>query len=287
MSDTASLSDFLVVVARDDAPDDRFSRHFASRGAQVVGLPLMTKEALDPSPALDAALKALYEFDCVAFASPAAVDFFIGRCLDLGILFKEELNRLCIAAVGKRSAKSLQRYGVTADIIGESGGFELGAQLNAWWAKKQDEVGTRKPLRVLLPRAAGGREELRDVLAQAGAQVVVVDVYRSRPLLTARDNCSHAMRSVELHRGPCALLLTSPKRAELLASLWSRPTSGFSEAAEQQQPSQPESSPRQTSELLWVAIGQTTGNAMRELGLEPLRVAKEPTPQAVLAALGI
>ena len=38
-------------------------------------------------------------------------------------------------------------------------------------------------------------------------------------------------------------------------------------------------------DVLWIAIGETTGAAMRAHGFAPLRIAEQPTPEGVVAAV--
>lgn len=285
MNEAASLDGFLVVVARDDAPDDPISQCFTRSGAQVVGLPLMRKERLLPCHDLDHALDALDTFDCIAFASPAAVDFFAERCAELEIPLRDIVHGLCIAAVGSQTASVLHKHGLHVTVVGERGGAALGEQLNSLRADRHGGADIQKPWRVLLPRAVDGREELQRVLEYAGAQVSVVDVYGSRILPDAELRCWEAMRRVALHRGPRALVLTSPKRVEALAAFWSQ--------ADHDDVSELTASASATSrlwphrsDLMWIAIGETTGEAMRTHGFTPVRIAAQPTPEAMVAAVG-
>lgn len=108
---------------------------------------------------------------------------------------------------------------------------------------------------VLLPAARGGRTELRDALAAAGCAVTVDELYASEALAAPND----AELDVD------AVVVASPSGAR--AALTGR--AGHVKA---------------------VAIGPTTADALRELGLTPAAVASAPTPvdvvDAVVRALG-
>lgn len=151
-----------------------------------------------------------------------------------------------VAAVGPGTAARLREHDVNVDVVGDAGGAALGALLVARGINGK---------RVLLPRAEGGNEELEVALKAAGATVVGVDVYRS----VAVDVDA---ASVEEVPAPRALLLTSPKRVkELITRV------------------------RVPSDVVVIAIGATTAEALRDAGHRVDVVLPEPTPEALLSSL--
>jgi uroporphyrinogen-III synthase len=223
-----SLDRWTVVVARDDAPDDEFSQALLAARVGVVPLRLMRTERLDVE--IDG------EFDVVAYCSKNAVDATGG----------DRFGAATVAAVGVATAARLAEHGAVADVVGDAGGAALGALLVAKGVQGK---------RVLLPRAEGGNDELKDSLEGAGAVVVGVDVYRS----VAVEVDAAAVVEVE---GPRALLLTSPKRARELVEKVRLP-----------------------DDVVVVALGETTAAALREFGHRVDVVLPQPTPEALLDAL--
>lgn len=222
------ISDWTVIVARDDAPDDDFSRALLEQRVGVAPLRLMRTQRIDA--AIDG------EFDVVAYCSRAAADAVGG----------EAFGAKVVAAVGDATAQRLRDHGLAVDVVGSGGGAELGAALVAKGVKGK---------RVLLPRAEGGNDDLKNALEGAGAVVVCVDVYRS--VAVDVDEAS-----VEEVAAPRALFLTSPKRvAELVKKV------------------------RVPADVVVIAIGDTTAKAITEAGQRVDAILKTPTPEALLDAL--
>ncbi|MDP2345220.1 MAG: uroporphyrinogen-III synthase [Deltaproteobacteria bacterium] len=154
-----------------------------------------------------------------------------------------------IAAVGKVTAARLQERGVVVDVVGDAGGQALACLLIA-----QGIAGQR----VLLPRTEGGNDDLKTELEQAGAVVVVVDVTRSVPI---EVDVGAVWASTA---APRALVLTSPKRVHALSHHGPIP-----------------------ADVVVVAIGATTAEALQEAGRRADVVAARPDPEALLEALRV
>lgn len=219
-----------VIVARDDAPDDDISVALLQAGARVVPLRLMRIEPLAFS--LPAG-----PFDVVAFASRSAVD-----AVAPGVWGDAR-----VAAVGAVTAARLTERGVHVDVTGDAGGAALARLLIARGVRGQ---------RVLLPRAENGNEELSRLLREAGAVVVVVDVNRSEPVDV---DVAAVFASTP---SPRALVLTSPRRAQVLLSRAAIP-----------------------EDVVVAAIGGTTADALRAAGQRVDVVPDRPGAEALLEAL--
>lgn len=153
-----------------------------------------------------------------------------------------------VAAVGPGTAARLVEHGVEAHVVGDAGGAALGALLVARGIQGK---------RVLLPRAEGGNDELKAVLDAAGADVVCVDVYRSVAVDVEEDVLDDIGDD-----GPRALLLTSPRRAKGLFEKVKLP-----------------------DDIVVVALGATTADAVRDLGRRVDVVLPQPTVEALLSSL--
>lgn len=284
MTSVAGLSAYVVVVARDDAPHDSISSFLSAQGARVIALPLMRTELLEPA-GLDRSLAALRRFDGIAFSSPSAARFVGAQCMRLG-LSPESLNELaCIAAVGRKTADTLKAIQVRVDVVGDGGGAELADQLVGWLRDHRTRRIDSSSWHVLLPRALGGRDELQMALERHGVWVEAVDVYRSIPRADADVHFHHVVDILEAHQGPCAIVLTSPKRVEVFASCWANYKKSVESmnGAQKHQPSKTIS--QKIPDCTWIAIGQVTRASMAENGLPPARAAARPTPEAIVAAL--
>lgn len=251
------LEGVSVVVARDDAPDDNISLALSGQGAHVEPLNLMRLDEPEDGSALEAAVRELDTFDALAFTSAAAVERFFSRLdaawMDLRALKKDAV----IAAVGPKTESALRAHHARVDVIGEGTGADL--------AKALDAAMPLQGKRVLLPRAEGGREELREIAADKGAEVVVVDAYRSTPRADAKESVKAALDKVKGAKAR-AVLLTSPRRVEVFAAALGDDRSAL-------------------EGFCLLAIGETTKAAMDEAGLEGAVAVESPTPGGVLSTV--
>jgi uroporphyrinogen III methyltransferase/synthase len=123
---------------------------------------------------LDRALGELGGTRWIAFASAHAVAVTFAA-LARRHADARALAGVRVAAVGAATAAAVRAHGVEPDLVPEE---RTGAGLaRALIAADPALAGGR----VLLPRAAEGREELGDALAAAGAHVEAIDAYRTVP----------------------------------------------------------------------------------------------------------
>jgi uroporphyrinogen III methyltransferase/synthase len=151
----------------------------SARGADALSCP--TIEIADPadfSP-LDAALGALGRYQWVIFTSANGVQRFFDRLAAKGGDVRQ-LAGARLAAIGAATSAALAARGLRADVVPERAVAEsLFSALEA--------AGPLGGSRVLLARAAVGRDVLPDALRRAGAEVDVVEVYRTVPDAASRD----------------------------------------------------------------------------------------------------
>lgn len=201
---TLSGQRILVLRPRDQAQEvaDELER----RGAQAILLPaLEIAPPEDPAP-LERALARLEEYDWLALTSANGVQAVFERVDRLP-------EGLKVAAVGPKTARALERWGVTADLIPPAATAESLAE-----AMRRVE-GMR---RVLFPKANRARDVLPEQLRAAGIQVDDPVAYRSVDVLEDGEALA------ELRAGRIDwVLVTSPSILEALvarvdASVWSR-----------------------------------------------------------------
>ena len=159
-----------VVVTRASAQATGLRDALAALGAEVLELPAMRIEPLDPS-ALHGALGALAEYDWVVFTSQNAVRIAWDALRASG-RDARAFARCRIACVGRATSDALLARGLAADVLPER--FVAEGVLDAM-ASRGDVAGSR----VLYLAAEGAREVLPDGLRALGCDVDVVRLYRS------------------------------------------------------------------------------------------------------------
>jgi uroporphyrinogen-III synthase/uroporphyrinogen III methyltransferase/synthase len=186
------------------------------------------------------------------------VEQVLGRLTELG-LPAGSLSARSLAAVGPATAARLSNALRPPDLTAaEATGEGLARAL----------AGEVRGRRVLLPRPAEGRPELLEGLTAAGAEVLVVEAYRTLPAPAERLRVLAGW----IERGEVdAVTFASPSAVRAVAVALGREAPLLSRA-------------------LLAAIGPTTAAALREAGLPAGIVAGRPTgaelADAVAAALG-
>ncbi len=183
----------LVTRPRDQA--EALAKALAARGARAVLFPTIEIRPVDDLSRLDVAIDNLDRYDWITFPSPNAVEVVFGRLQARG---RQLPTGLRIAAVGPGTAQAITARGAKVDFIPSR---YLGEQLGR-------ELTPVAGCRVLVPRAARGREELVTELARRGAIVDAVVVYDTLPAaVDPRD-------MEDLERGVDVATFTSPSTVE-------------------------------------------------------------------------
>ncbi len=242
------LEGIRVLVTRPRERSEELCFLLEDEGAEVLHVPLL--ELLppeDPRPLL-AAAESIQRYKWVVFASPSSVEALMEALREAGTT--ELLARSRIAAVGPRTARAVEAYGLkVAAEPPEGTGVALYEAMRPA-LEPEDEV--------LLPAAEEGRRELEDALREHGARVARVTAYRSRPVLLPPE--AHALLESS---PPDVALFASPRTAEAFLEAVGRERLGPARL---------------------VAIGPTTAAALAQLGLPVAAVAERPTPEALVEA---
>ena len=156
-----------VVVTRPAHQAERLAELIERAGGRAIRFPtLEIFDAQDMTP-LSGAIDRLEQFDLAIFISPNAVN----RVMDHVRAKRTWPPDLRCAAVGKGSAKALERFGCDAVIVPQ-GRFDSEALLAL--PELQDMAGKR----VVIFRGEGGRELLGDELVRRGVELTMVECYR-------------------------------------------------------------------------------------------------------------
>lgn len=176
MIDSKPLAGWRVLVTRPTDQAQTLANALAAAGATPVMFPTIK---LGPPPSwapFDAAIAHMQgsptAYAWIVFTSPSAVRFAFDRALNLATLLRAP-GAAAVAAVGTETAKTLAGYRVRVALVpGDQRQEGLVASFDGLAA------GTR----VLFPQTLGGRELLRETLANAGAVVDVVAVSETTAL---------------------------------------------------------------------------------------------------------
>jgi hydroxymethylbilane synthase len=158
-----------IVVTRAREQASELSGKLRALGAEVIELPTIEiRPAQDCGP-LDAALRRLDAYDWVIFTSANGVRFFSERLEVRGAEAGAPRARIC--AIGPGTRRAVEERGWKVDLVPAR--YVAESLVEAFAG--EDLTGKR----ILLPRAAVARDVVPAELARRGAQVDVVEAYRT------------------------------------------------------------------------------------------------------------
>ena len=158
-----------VVVTRAAGQAGSLSRLLAEAGAEAIEAPVIAIEPAADTGALDEAILGLGQYDWLVFTSANGVYHFTARMDALGVDVRRWPPR--VAAIGPATAEAIRRLHINVDVVPDS--FVAEGLIAAF--ERFDMHGRR----VLLARAAAGRDVAPEALASRGARVDVVETYRN------------------------------------------------------------------------------------------------------------
>jgi len=144
-------------------------------GARVIPWPEIEIGDPESFTALDEAIENLFGYDWLIFRTQAAAEFFLRRFQERGHEVNE-LDTLRVCAIGDATVEALETSQVHIDVIPGSTKPNIIVDDIGEYVGGQEALGR---LNFLVPRAAAARDELCDMLEDAGARVDVVVTYRS------------------------------------------------------------------------------------------------------------
>ena len=163
--DCLSLKGKTVVVTRPEDRSGTLTQRLRELGAEVVDYPCIRTVAREENPELEEAIGNLSRYRCLVFTSPAGPEIFFRRLRAAG-RDARALSGLTLAAIGPKTAKALEKHGVTADLVPET--------YDSDHLAKALEV-VEGP--VLLCRASRGSTALPEMLERKGIPFADVPIY--------------------------------------------------------------------------------------------------------------
>jgi uroporphyrinogen III methyltransferase/synthase len=176
-----------VIVTRAREQASGFLQQLTRLGAECIEFPTITVVPPEHWGPLDEAVEGIDRFDWLVFTSVNGVEYFLKRLAHNGKDVRD-LKGIRIAAIGPLTAEAWRKRGIRPDLVPSE--YRAEAVVEAFRALS---VGGMK---ILLPRAAQAREVLPEELQKMGAEVHVVEAYR-----TVRPDGDRTVVATMLERG--------------------------------------------------------------------------------------
>jgi uroporphyrinogen-III synthase len=159
-----ALSGIKVLVTRPAHQSEPLCKLIAAEGGQPVRLPVIEIVEMDDKKALLDCRELMDDLDIAIFISANAVE------KTLPTLLAHFSSQLQLFAVGKRTAETLKKWGLT--VLCPASPFNSEALL------EMPQLQSVQGKNMVIFRGEGGRELLAETLRQRGAIVNYVNVYR-------------------------------------------------------------------------------------------------------------
>ncbi|NLV24411.1 MAG: uroporphyrinogen-III C-methyltransferase [Deltaproteobacteria bacterium] len=252
--DNKPLHGKKVLVTRAPAQGRGLAELLEERGAETVLCPVIDiLPPQDPAP-MEAAIDSLAGFDYLLLTSANGVDSFCSF-LRAGNRDARALAGLALVAVGPKTARSLEAYGLQADLVA--------ADYRAEGVVELLRSRTMAGKRILYPRGDRARQLIPHELESLGATVISPVAYRTVPLEENREE----IRDLLCRREIDAVTFTSASTVEDLAGLVGEDAAELLDG------------------VAIASIGPLTSAAVRRLGLTVVAEAAQSTMEGLVNAL--
>ncbi|MGH7763647.1 MAG: uroporphyrinogen-III synthase [Candidatus Dormibacteraceae bacterium] len=244
-----------VLITRARHQVDPFRRELVDLGAAVIEIPTLEIRPMPTDERVRTAIKSLDRTALVIFASANAVDIFFQMLLATGADARAlHTSKLC--AIGQETAESLERHGLRPELVTSEYTAEgLAKALEGW---------EMKGMRVLVPRAEVARDALPSLLANRGAEVEILPVYRS---------------GCPVEAGPALMRLFNAEGVHVITFTSSSTVYNFVKAFAEDR------LPAILGDAEVACMGPVTADTARKLGLNVSIVAREYTTHGLVQAI--
>jgi uroporphyrinogen-III synthase len=166
---TQALAGKRILVTRARQQAGRLAEALEAQGAEVLRLPTIEVVPPETYAALDEVLEAIARFDWLIVTSANGAAALADRLRFLQISF-QRLKHLLVAAIGPATAVAIGQIGLKVSAMPEEYVAEAVVSM-----LRERVVGRR----VLLARAAVARDVIPEQLRKCGADIHVVETYRT------------------------------------------------------------------------------------------------------------
>ncbi len=244
-----------ILITRARHQVDPFRRELVDLGAAVVEIPTIEIKRLPVDDRVRNAIRRLSRTALMIFASANAVDIFFQMLLTTG-LDTRALHNSKLCAIGQETAEALAGHGLRPELVTSEYTAEgLANALEGW-----DLAG----MRVLVPRAEIARDALPSLLANRGAEVEILPVYRS---------------VCPAEAAPALLRLFDGEGVDVITFTSSSTVVNFSQAFPDDR------LPAILGDADIACMGPVTADTARKLGLDVSIVAREYTTHGLVQAI--
>ena len=240
-----------IVVTRATQQAPILSEKLRELGADAIEMPATQIARLDLAP-LRASIDNISDYDWLIFTSQNAVAIFWEQLLGRG-KDSRALAGLRIAAVGPATAGALLEHGITVDVIPER--FVAEGLLESM-REREDVAGGK----VLYVTAEGARDVLPAGLREIGADLVIVEAYRTIPDGAGAEKLARAIEA---------------GKVDLATFTSASAVRGYIEAVGEDL----------ALKIPAASIGPQTSDALREAGIEIEAEAEESTIDGLVSAV--
>lgn len=168
-----------------------------------------------------------------------------------------------VFAVGPATAKVLTDAGIACEVDPRADDGEGLAKVLIEKLAKSETAPVIRGVRILAPRAAGGRHEMLDTLVYAGGTIDAMSVYKTFHADPGEPEIQEGRSALEEGGAPICCVF-APSQVTALAELV----------------------PIASLEATFIAIGDTTAKALRDAGAKRVFASAQPTPEGIAKAVG-
>jgi uroporphyrinogen III methyltransferase/synthase len=143
-------------------------------GAEIIEFPAIEIVPPESYHELDKAIDNIETYDCLIFTSKNGVTYFLKRFFEKERDIRD-LKGIKIFAVGSKTSKEIQGYGIKVDLIPDE--FSSEGLIKVF--SQKSAVGSLKGKKFLLPRAEKAREVFPERVRELGGHIDIPVAYRS------------------------------------------------------------------------------------------------------------
>ena len=195
-----------IVITRPHQQSVKLKRELRRLGADVISFPTVEVQRPGSWLALDRAIEKIRAYHWLIFTSVHGVKYFFDRYFSI-VSDIRELKGIKIAAIGPSTAKALQAFNLSIDIIPNE--YCAEGLLESFKEK------TLKGMNILMPRAKVARELLPEQLRKQQANVDVVTVYET----ILPDSASLHLNEIFYSNKPDMIVFTSSSTVKNLETI--------------------------------------------------------------------